>query len=78
MNFWIYENWRAANKTVIHKATCVFCKNGQGFRKENNTEQNGKWHGPFSTLDEAKIGAKKLNRKENLLCEVCNPSQDSN
>lgn len=78
MNFWIYENWQAANKTVIHKATCIYCNNGQGTGKEINKGQNGKWIGPFTSFNDAKLGAAKLKRKENLLCNVCNLSQDSN
>lgn len=74
-NFWIYENWLGTeDKSVIHRAGCPLCNNGKG---SNETTQ-GLWVGPFSTLQEAKVGATKLNRKENLLCNVCNPSQDSN
>lgn len=73
--FWVYENWwNPEDKSVIHRAGCPVCNNGKGSKEI----KQGIWHGQFATYDEAKTEAAKLNRKENLECKVCNPSQNSN
>ena len=54
MTFHIYENWRAGtHKAVVHHATCPFCNHGQGLRGGTDPE-NGRWHGPYASLDEAR------------------------
>lgn len=30
MSFYIYENWQADDKAVIHKGSCSFCNEGEG------------------------------------------------
>lgn len=62
MTYWIYENWRAESKAVIHRASCGFCNDGQGFKPNPLGDQNGKWHGPFSTFEEAERSAKITGR----------------
>lgn len=61
--FWIYENWVAEKKAVIHKANCSYCNNGQGTQKNKLGNKNGKWHGPFNSYEEAKEIADRLECK---------------
>lgn len=74
MNFWIYENWRADDKTVIHKENCNCCNYGHGTGKGTCGEKNGRWHGPFTSFNNAKTEANKLKRKKHLECQRCKPS----
>ena len=30
MEYWVYENWTAEHKAVVHSATCGFCNHGRG------------------------------------------------
>lgn len=53
MTYYIYENWTAENKSVIHHGDCGNCKNGQGCHKNTLGERNGRWLGPFHTIEEA-------------------------
>jgi hypothetical protein len=53
MSYCVYENWRAhGHRATLHVGTCSFCKNGQG-QTTGTRADNGKWHGPFSTLNAA-------------------------
>ena len=48
--YWVYENWRAdGHKAKIHQSFCGHCSKGL---KESSGE-NDKWHGPFSSLEDA-------------------------
>ena len=60
--FYIYENWRADNKTVIHQGTCGNCNDGRGCQDNPLGNKNGKWHGPFESLEEAEEAAMKIDR----------------
>ena len=52
--FYIYENWQAGpHKAVIHRASCAFCKDGQGLAGGSDPK-HGKWHGPFDNLANAR------------------------
>ncbi len=31
--FWVYENWVAEKKAVVHRTECGHCQNGQGAHK---------------------------------------------
>jgi F-type H+-transporting ATPase subunit beta len=54
MDYWTYENWRArGHKAVVHLGTCRFCNQGQGL-SGGTRQDNGKWHGPFDSLEKAK------------------------
>ncbi len=53
MSYYVYENWVAENKAVIHVGTCGYCKHGKGCHKNPLGKKNGQWHGPFETLDKA-------------------------
>lgn len=62
MAFYVYENWTAEHKAVIHKGTCGYCKEGKGCHKNPLGNKNGKWHGPFDSLEEAEKTAKNTGR----------------
>lgn len=48
--YYIYENWQAGpHKTVMHVASCGFCKDGQGL-SGGSDPKHGRWHGPFESL----------------------------
>lgn len=60
MTFHIYENWRAGpHRAVIHHATCPFCDLGRGLRDGTDPE-NGRWHGPYASLDEARLAQQQF------------------
>lgn len=70
--FWVYENWAAEKKAVIHKANCSYCNNGQGTQRNKLGNKNGKWHGPFNSYEEAKILAEELQDRTVRDCKICN------
>jgi hypothetical protein len=62
MSFFIYENWTAEHKAVIHRDSCKCCNNGNGCHPNPLGNKNGKWHGPFTTLSVATTAARKTGR----------------
>ena len=72
---YVYENWRAGDKTKVHRADCKKCNCGKGTGTGTRGTENGKWHGPFKTCDEAKKYALSLGRRENRCCNTCKPEQ---
>lgn len=70
--FWIYENWVAEKKAIIHKCNCSYCNNGKGTQKNKLGNKNGKWHGPFDSYEDAKIFAYGLEERVVRPCRVCN------
>ena len=62
MSYYVYENWRAENKAVIHTGFCGNCNNGRGCHENPLGDRNGRWHGPFDTLDEARRAAQNTGR----------------
>lgn len=62
MGYWVYENWVAENKAVIHKGSCGHCKEGRGCHTLKHPGKNGRWHGPFRILTAAKVAAKGTKR----------------
>ena len=54
VNFFIYENWLAGpHKIVLHRSTCGQCNNGKG-RPSGHDANHARWHGPYTTLSEAR------------------------
>ena len=52
--FFIYENWAAGpHKIVLHRGTCGQCSHGKG-RPSGHDANHAKWHGPYTTLAEAR------------------------
>lgn len=68
--FWVYENWRAQSKAVVHTAECSRCRDGQGTGKGTLGEQNGRWHGPFDSRDTAQKVAAATGRRAQE-CSFC-------
>jgi hypothetical protein len=62
MNYWVYENWVAESKAVIHAGECALCNDGAGTGRNTQGTLNGKWHGPFESPDRAEIGAHQTGR----------------
>ena len=65
MPFYVYENWTAQDKAVIHKGECGYCNHGKGCHENPSRDKHGRWHGknkPFNTYQEAKSFAESLGR----------------
>jgi len=62
MSYWVYENWRAESKAVIHHCACGYCNNGNGFHRNIHGNRNGQWHGPLPTYEEAMEKARSTGR----------------
>jgi 4-hydroxy-tetrahydrodipicolinate synthase len=60
VNFFIYENWLAGpHKIVLHRSTCGQCNHGKG-RPSGHDANHARWHGPYSTLSEAREAAHNM------------------
>lgn len=75
MVFYIYENWVAEKKAVIHREDCSFCNYGQGIHKNIRGNRNGKWHGPFLNFEKAYNFAKSLKDRPTKECSFCKPTK---
>ena len=52
--FFVYENWSAGpHKAVLHRSACGQCSNGKA-RPTGHSPNHAKWHGPYTTLAEAR------------------------
>lgn len=71
MSFYIYENWTAEKKAVIHKGDCSFCDNGRGVHENVRGDRNGKWRGPFESYQGAKNIAESLGDRQVRDCKKC-------
>lgn len=71
MNYWIYENWTAEHKAVLHVASCPFCNEGRGVHPGSGN-RNGRWHGPYSTVESAAQAAERTGRPVRR-CGHCKP-----
>ncbi len=59
-DFFIYENWLAGpHKIVLHRSGCGQCNHGKG-RPAGHDANHSKWHGPYSTLTEARDAAHSM------------------
>jgi len=57
MSYYVYENWRAQGHYMkVHLSHCGQCNGGEGAHPGAGN-LNGKWHGPFGTLQEATTAA---------------------
>jgi hypothetical protein len=72
-DFWVYENWVAEKKAILHKSECSHCNNGMGTQKKVHGDKNGKWHGNFKSYKEAKAFAQGLKDREVRDCGHCKP-----
>ena len=73
MNYWIYENWVAEKKAVIHTESCPYCNQGEGIHKDKTDGKNGCWRGPFQDFNAAKAHAKTMHDRTIRCCKVCAP-----
>ena len=74
MKFYIYRNWVAEKKAVIHRADCSYCNNGKGLQKNIHDDKNGAWSKSYDTYDEAKKAANESYNGYDLMvrdCAVC-------
>jgi hypothetical protein len=62
MKYYVYENWTAESKAVIHRGTCGNCNDGRGCHENPLGKRNGVWHGPFNSLEEAQQAATDTGR----------------
>ena len=69
--YYIYENWRAEKKAVIHKGICKFCNEGKGTGKTTLGDSNGKWHGSYLKFEDAWEKANSLENREVRKCSFC-------
>ena len=69
--FWVYENWVAEKKAVVHRAECGHCQNGQGSHPNIHGDRNGRWHGPFDDYASARAAAESLPDRNVRDCSVC-------
>lgn len=69
-NYIVYENWRAKQEPTgtIHKIGCVHAR---GVEPNITSSRNGKWHGIYTSLDEAKIFVTSLQNRVCHLCSFC-------
>ncbi len=52
--FFVYENWLAGpHKIVLHRSSCGQCNHGKG-RPAGHDANHARWHGPYTTLAEAR------------------------
>ncbi|HKI25747.1 MAG TPA: 4-hydroxy-tetrahydrodipicolinate synthase [Candidatus Sulfotelmatobacter sp.] len=57
VEFFIYENWAAGpHKIVLHRGSCGQCSHGKG-RPSGHDTNHARWHGPYSTLVQAREAA---------------------
>lgn len=71
MEYWVYENWRAEHKAIVHAETCGFCNHGRGTNKPKpHDDANGRWRGPFPTLAAARTAARQTGRPSHP-CRRC-------
>lgn len=59
--YYFYLNFPrfSEKKILIHRNTCLKCKNGAGLRSGGSNEK-GFWAGPFKRYDDATAALKKL------------------
>jgi 4-hydroxy-tetrahydrodipicolinate synthase len=52
--FYVYENWSAGpHKAVLHRSQCGQCNQGKA-RHAGHSANHARWHGPYSSLSEAR------------------------
>lgn len=76
MTFWVYENWVAESKAVIHRGYCGHCNEGKGQNKPKEEGVCGQWHGPYPTYELAYNRAKSTKRTVKH-CGICKPATNT-
>jgi len=70
MTYYVYENW-TVHKAKVHLSDCGYCNDGKGIHPDAGP-YNGRWHGPFATLDEA-VRVAQMTGEPVSKCKVCRP-----
>lgn len=70
-SYFVYENWTAEDKAVIHYGTCPYCNQGKGIHTNKGT-RNGRWLGPFASISSAEKAAVDTGRPVRH-CKNCSP-----
>ena len=74
-DWWVYENWRAVpgGEAIVHNGNCSWCNHGRGihWKRRKASDENGRWHGPYHTENDALAQAKRLRRRETRFCKYC-------
>ena len=68
MAYWVYENWTAESKAVVHHGRRAYCNEGRGWRDNPLGNKNGRWHGPFPTASAATKAAVATGRPARHCC----------
>ena len=71
MQYYIYRNWVAEKKAMIHRADCGHCKDGKGCHRHLKGNKNGEWSGPFHKLIDAVREASKKYEGRTLKSKKC-------
>lgn len=76
-DFYIYENRRAKpHRAVLHAGACRHCNEGRG--RNGRTPERARWHGPFSTLEDARRRQRGMAAQVKKACRcVARPGADS-
>jgi len=74
--YYIYRNWVAEKKAVIHKASCSYCNSGKGLHNNLRGNKNGAWSQQgYKTYGEARKAAEEPYEGHDDLeaknCSVC-------
>jgi 4-hydroxy-tetrahydrodipicolinate synthase len=60
VEFFVYENWLAGpHKVVLHRSSCGQCNHGKG-RPAGHDANHARWHGPYTTLSEAREASQNM------------------
>jgi hypothetical protein len=72
--FWVYEDL-ATNRARVHEESCGFCNNGAGKGRKKIHPNETKWHGPFGSLELAKMAADGTGRRDVAVHSCCELQQ---
>ncbi len=65
MTYYVNED-RPTNSTRVHRADCYYY-----VHRVSKIPKDGRWHGPFETLETALEGARQTGRKHVSRCKIC-------
>ena len=71
MSYYIYRNWVAEKKAVIHRGDCGYCKDGKGCHRHLRGNDNGEWSGPYGKLSTAEKQASMKYKTRTLKSRKC-------
>jgi hypothetical protein len=67
--FYVYENW--TNKRArLHRAHCSHCNAGRGSHVGSG-EKNGRWHGPFNSIEDGRTQLRDVIYPDKAECATC-------